>query len=262
MRTSPKKTYTFRLRAEVEKFWHEVRDVPARSGRQKRSEERYALGLFLRARSDNALINFPVEVVELTGNREPDFSVAEAGHAPVSLEVTRATTWELQRQMDKAERKAEERLGASARRGTRFELVEIPLLLNGSAGNDYHPQWLGLIEGSIEKKLAKLDSYCRATGLTRHDLLIYDDTPILGVDRSKVLPALARWVHDKRKRNPLLGIVSLIMSLDVVYDIDRQCRTLRFLDLGAPDHFSGFGDRVEYAAQKAVRDELNRSRSR
>ncbi|MHB8384065.1 MAG: hypothetical protein ACYDC3_17190 [Candidatus Binataceae bacterium] len=203
-----------------------------------------------------------MELVELTGNRQPNFSVAEAGHAPVSVEVTRATTWGLQRQMDEAEREAEERLGASAHRGTRSELVEMPLPLNGSAGDDHRQRWLDLIEGSIEKKLAKLDSYCRATGLTRHDLLIYDDTPMLGVDRSKVLPDLARWVHDRRKRNPLLGIVSLIMSLDVVYDIDGQCRALPFLELEAPDHFLDFGERIEYAAQRAVRDELEKNGSR
>lgn len=163
--------------------------------------------------------------------------------------------------MDEAEREAEERLGAGAHRGARSELVEIPLLLNGSAGNDYYQLWLRLIQGSIEKKLGKLDS-CGATGLTRHDLLIYDDTPILAVDRSKVLPAVARWVHDKRKRNPLLGIVSLIMSLDVVYDIDGQCRTLPFLELEAPDHFLDLGERIEYAAQRAVRDELEKNGSR
>ncbi len=164
--------------------------------------------------------------------------------------------------MDEAEREAEERLGASLHLGMGSELVEIPLLLNPSAGNDYYQLWLCLIQGSIEKKLDKLDSYCGSTGLTRHDLLIYDDTPILGVDRSKVLPAVARWIHDKRKRNPSLGFVSLIMSLDVVYDIDGQCRTLPFLEMETPDHFLDFGERIEYAAQRAVRDDLKKNGSR
>ncbi|MGB6552892.1 MAG: hypothetical protein WBE78_05325, partial [Candidatus Binataceae bacterium] len=136
------------------------------------------------------------------------------------------------------------------------------LLLSGSAANDHQRQWLGLIEESIKRKLGKLDSYSRTTGLTRHDLLIYDDTPILGIARSMVLPLLARWIHDNRKRAAPLGRVSLIMSLDVVYDIDGQCRTLPFLELQAPDHFPDLGNRIEYAAQRAVRDELEKNGSR
>jgi hypothetical protein len=245
-------THRFRSRVDVEKFWRKVCNVPARTLRAKGDEERYALALFLRALSDHSLVRFPVGVIELKGESEPDFIVSEAGKVRVALEVTRATTPELQRRMTEAEREAE-------RRG---KPILMPLPSCVSVGDAAERAWLRLMVEAITRKLGKLGAYRRATGLERHDLLLYDDTPLLGVQRKIVLPQLARWIRAEKSRHQLLGRVAIVMSLDVVFDVAGDCRVLPFIDWNAPDRSRDLGERIAYAAQQAISKELHRTSSR
>ena len=113
--------------------------------------------------------------------------------------------------------------------------------------------WITRVQDAIEQKLVKLPSYRSAS---RHDLLIYDDSPPIGVDRKVVLAETRKWICDVRRRHPLLGKVSIIMTLDVVYDVGGKCRVLPFVDWSSPESLADFGERVEYAGRKSIRDAM------
>ncbi len=242
LKHAPTVKHRFRSRAGVEKFWREVKDVGARKGHRKPAEERYALGLYLLARATYDLIDYPVIADQ---GEAPDFLIREGDGPTIGLEVTRATKPALQRAMTLSERSN----GDSA----------IDLSDGGWLPGEREKIWLSRVHAATEQKIELLPSYRRAS---RHDLLIYDDSPTLGVDRKVVLAETRKWICKKRPRSPLLGKVSIIISLDVIYDVDGECRTLPFLDLESPERFPDLGSRVEFAAQKAVRDELHRSGSR
>jgi hypothetical protein len=242
-----RKKYCFRSREDVEKFWRSVRDIPARTRRSKRAEERYALGLYLFARATYELIDFPMTVEEdMDGTRSPDFFVTEADACPVGLEVTRATTQALQRKMTRAETSA----------GSRVTPVDLD---DGLLVRESEDLWCRQIEEAVNKKLAKFNKYRPARS---YDLLVYNDASSMLWDRERTLARLRQCLRNTRTSAPLLGKVSIVISLDVIYDVDGECRTLPFVNLESPEGFPDLGNRVEYAAQKAVRDELHRSGSR
>ncbi|MGH7778647.1 MAG: hypothetical protein ACREQR_02305 [Candidatus Binataceae bacterium] len=235
--------HRFKSKADVEKFWREVRNVPARARRTKRDEERYALGLLLLARAGNDLINFPIVITE---GESPDFLITEAGSKCVGLEVTRASARGLQKRMTNAERSGD----ASA--------VAIDMD-DGLLADESEARWCEQLEKAINDKLAKFGKYRPAS---RYDLLVYGDASSLLWNRESARPTLTRWLCDVRRSAPLLGKVSIIVSLDVAYDLDGDCRYLEFINWLAPDKEAGFGERVEHAAQKAVRDELSKTAPR
>ncbi len=228
--------HRFRSRADIEKFWRKVRSVGARARRTKRDEERYCLGLYLLARATHDLIDFPVIADE---GESPEFLITEGG-APISgLEVTKATTPALQRAMTLSEQKN----GAPA----------LDLSNGGWLRDEGEKIWISLVQDAIERKLKKLPSYRKAS---RHDLLIYDDSPAIGVDREAVLAETGKWIGNSRSRCPLLGKVSIIMSLDVAFDVAGKCRLLPFIDWSAPESLPDFGERVEYAGRKSIADTM------
>jgi hypothetical protein len=238
----------FKSRKDVENFWRAVRDVPARTRRRsKRDEERYALGLYLFARATYELIDFPMTVEEdLDESRSPDFFVREGEVCSVGLEVTRATTQALQQKMTRAETSV----------GSDVTPIDLDDGLLARESEDLsHRQF----EEAVKKKLAKFNKYRPAPS---YDLLVYYDGSSLLWDRERTLDRLRQWLRNARTAAPLLGKVSVIISLDVIYDVDGECRTLPFVDLESPERFPDLGSRVEFAAQKAVRDELLRSGSR
>jgi hypothetical protein len=236
-------THRFRSRGDVENFWRAVRNVPARSRRAKRDEERYALALFLRARADHGLLRYAVLVTE---GQSPDFMIRECGGHSAGLEVTRATSPEIQKWMTEAEKRLP-------------EISSVLLSQAGWAGDSVELEWLQLFECAIRAKVAKLAKFRHAH---RHDLLVYDDTPLPSPDRNLVIPELTRYVRAQREKQPLLGRVSVIMSLDVIYDVAGVCRVLPFIDWNAPDRSHDLGERVEYAAQHAIMKELRGTSSR
>lgn len=232
------KRYRIKSRDDLEEFWHGVRNVPARSRRSKRDEERYALALFLRARAEVALLDFPLFVAE---GESPDFVITEPDSRCVGLEVTRATSRKIQKWMTEAEKRLP-------------ETSSILLSPHGWAGDSAEREWLRFFEGAIEEKLRKLPKFRRAE---RYDLLIYDDTPLPSPDRKSVIQKLAKFVRARRAENPRLGEVSLIISLDVIYDVGGAGRTLSFINASAPESESDFGERIEHAARVAIRRGLD-----
>lgn len=243
MRVESSKKYRFKSRADVEKFWAAVRNVPARTRRTKRDEERYALGLFLLARAGNDLINFPIEITE---GESPDFMITEAGSRRIGLEVTRATAQELQKRMTNAERNGD--AGAAA--------IDLD---DGLLAGESEALWCEQVQEAIKSKLAKFSKYRPAA---RYDLLVFSDASSMFWNRESATAGLRQWLLGVRRSAPLLGEVSIIVSLDVVYDLDGDCRYLKFINWSAPDAAADFGERVEHAAQKAVRNELNKTAPR
>ena len=236
MPVATKKKYRFGSREDVEKFWRKVKDLGERKGRRNPVEERYALGLYLLARATYDLIDFPV--IADQGDR-PDFLIREGDGPTIGLEVTRATTPALQRAMTESEHK----------NGTSV----IDLSNGGWLRGGREKLWITMVQEAIERKLEKLPSY---RGASRHDLLIYDDSPAIGVDRKVVLAEAKKWICRVRPRVPLLGKVSIIMTLDVAYDVGGKCRVLPFIDWSAPESLRDFGERVEYAGRKSIRDAM------
>ncbi|HVA79563.1 MAG TPA: hypothetical protein VNF29_01415 [Candidatus Binataceae bacterium] len=241
-----KKKYRFSSRGDVEKFWRAVRNVPARTRRSKRQEERYYLGLFLVALAGGESMPFSFAIEEINEYKSPDFMFHAEGER-FGIEVTRATSPEFQRTKTALEKRHPEGYGL---------LLSIAGWANNGAAEQ---EWLRYVTDAILKKLPKLRNYQPAA---RHDLLIWEDAPLPAVNRAVVIPALAQWIRAQRPENPLLGKVSVVISLDVIYDVDGESRTLPFIDLESPVRFPDLGSRIEFAAQKAVRDELHRNGSR
>lgn len=221
-------------------FWREVRNVGARTRRIKRDEERYCLGLYVLARATHDLIDFPVIADEGQG---PDFIMTEGDSPPAGLEVTKATTPALQRAMTLSERT----------NGTRG----VELSNGGWLRGEREKIWISQVQEAIERKLDLLRSYRKAL---RHDLLIYDDSAPIGVDREVVLAEAGKWIRGIRPRSPLLGKVSIIMSLDVAFDVAGKCRLLPFIDWSSPESLPDFGERVEYAGRKSITDAMEEGR--
>jgi hypothetical protein len=238
--------HRFKSREDVEKFWRAVCHVPPRTRRSKRQEELYYLGLFLVALAGGESMPFSFAIEEINEYKSPDFMFDAEGRR-FGIEVTRATSPEFQQKKTATEK--------SHPNGYAFLLSDRGWTNDGAA----EQQWLRYFQEAILKKLPKLRNYLPAA---RHDLIIWEDAPLPDVNRTVVIPALAQWIRARRPENPLLGKVSVIISLDVIYDVDGESRTLPFVDLESPERFSDLGSRVEFAAQKAVRDELHRSGSR
>jgi len=245
-------SWTFRRRSEVERFWSEVRDVPRRSnGRKHSHEERYCLGLYLLALATHEMLTYPLRVEQ---SESPDFMLTWSSGEATGLEVTRATTVWLQRKMTAAENEFAGREAEAARSGGEAEPVGFLCSQAGWAFDQAELEWCWLVGESIEKKLDKLPRFKRAS---RHDLLIYDDTPVPAHPK-EALAAMKAWVRALGDRRGFaFGKISAIKSLDVAFDLGGDFRLLPFVDWTGPEHsdpqkFGEFTERVEYAGQVAA----------
>ncbi len=126
------------------------------------------------------------------------------------LEVTRMTTQWLQEAMTHDEREYLRRTVAAATCGQQPEPV-CRSLDDGLVGGEPEARWCELFREAVQRKLDKMPNFRPAS---RYDLLISDDSPIGGVDRSTVIAPLRSWLRglDTLK----LGTVSVIISLDVL----------------------------------------------
>jgi hypothetical protein len=232
---------------DVKEFWKKFQRVPARRRRTKRDEERYCLALYLLALATYRKLKYPLRIEE---SESPDFMIAWSSGKTTGLEVTKATDMWMQREMTKMEVEYERRESAAKAPGEEPEPVSLMLSNHGWAGNQAEVEWLSLIRDAVERKLPKLAKF-RAT--SRQDLIVYDDTPLPAINRSKVLPALSSWLSETRRTNPGLGRVSIIVSLDVLMDSGDALVMLPFVDWSNPSATSDFGERAEFAGEKAVR---------
>ena len=237
---------------DVQTLWLKVREVPRRTeGRRHYHEEQYSLGVFLLALSRHGLLDYPLVV---NRRESPDFVVTDRSGEAVGLEVTRATEPWLQRKITSADREYSRRQLAAENSGIDPEPVVIALSEMGWAGDEAEIKWCALMRRSIEGKVAKLSQFAPAG---RHDLLISDDTPLPAVDRRKVLASLDPWARDLRSKTPALRRISIVISLDVLYDVGGESRILPYVHWSAPEldntsDAENFSERVELAGKVVV----------
>jgi hypothetical protein len=216
--------------SDVDALWRKVREVPRRTESRRHShEEQYCLGIFLLALGRHGLLEYPFTVKQ---GESPDFVIFEKSGEVTGLEVTRATEPWLQREMTRADRELQRRELMAEASGIDADPVLIALSEFGWVGDEAEKQWCGLMRCAIERKIAKLPAFITAH---RHDLLVYDDTPLPAVDRRKVLAALNLWARDLKSKTRLLGRISIIISLDVLFDVGGESRILPYVKWSAPD---------------------------
>jgi hypothetical protein len=249
------KAWEIRSAKDVQALWLKVREVPGRTeGRNDRSEERYCLGVYLLALAQNGRLAYPFKVEQAIGSKSPDFMFTSESGEITGLEVTRATEQWFQREMTSAEREYRRREVAAAAAAKEPDPVVTPLSMLGWAGDEAEKQWCVLVRRAIEAKLAKFSGFRPAS---RHDLLIYDDTPLPAVDRRKVLLTLVPWASKLKGQMPTLGKISVIISLDVLFDVGGESHIFPYVQWSAPelddtDQTQTFSERVELAGQVAV----------
>jgi hypothetical protein len=228
--------WEFRSRDEVARFWAHVRNVPRRTnGRTAKQYERYYLGLYLLGLADHELLSYPIEVLE---GESPDFTLTWKSGETTGLEVTRATDQELQRWLTRAGNADTERTAS----------------FSGYAGEQLEHGWCGFVREAIEKKVAKLRKYRDAA---RHDLLVVDDTRAGAGDRRKVLALLDPWSRELKRKESKLGKISVVASLDVLYDIGGESRIFPYVHWSAPElddvvSNESFSERAELAGRVTV----------
>jgi hypothetical protein len=231
--------WEFRSRDDVRRFWLRVREVPRRTdGRTTKQYERYYLGLYLLALADHESLSYPIEVVE---GESPDFVLKWKGGEAAGLEVTRATDQQLQRWLNRSEKE----------HPNGRPLISSPM---GYAGDQLEEEWCGFVREAIDKKVAKLSGYRPAA---RHDLLISDDTRAGAGDRRKVVAQLDPWVRDLKRKESKLGKVSVVASLDVLYDLGGESRIFPYVQWSAGEledgaFEEGFSRRAALAGRVTV----------
>jgi hypothetical protein len=183
----------------------------------------------------------------------PDFILTENTGEVVGLEVTRATEQWLQREMTSADREYRQREIAAEVSGRDAEPLIVALTEFGWVGDEAEDQWCVLVRRAIERKIEKLPEFRRAA---RQDLLIYDDTPIPAVDRRKVMATFDPWARDLKSNTPTLGRISIVISLDVLFDVGGRSQILPYVHWSAPELDDGpmqsFSERVELAGKVEV----------
>lgn len=236
-------SWEFRSLEDIRRFWFQVRDVPRRiEGRSHKQYERYYLGLYLLALADQGLLSYPFKGRE---GESPDFTLVWRSGETTGLEVTRATDEEIQAEFTRAEKEHPEG----------WAMMASP---PGYAGDRLEAQWCVLAWRAIEKKLAMLPGYESAS---RCDLLVSDDTRMGAGDRRKVLAALSPLVRAARRTEPKLGKMSVVASLDVLYDIGGDSRIFPYIEWSPPmpdETAEGgtFSERIEHAGRIAAEEAI------
>jgi hypothetical protein len=236
---------------DVQKLWLKVREVTRRAeGHRHHHEEQYSLGVYLLALGRHELLEYPFTVKQ---GESPDFIVTDKSGEVTGLQVTRATEPWLQREMTKADREYRRRELAAESSGSEPEPVVIELSQSGWIGDEAENQWCILVRRAIERKISKLPVFAP---VVRHDLLVCDDTPLPAVDRRKVLAALTPWARDLKSRTPTLGRISIVVSLDVLFDVSGSSRILPYVHWSEPDlddtPSQSFSERAELAGKVEV----------
>ena len=240
-----------RSNKDVQALWRKVREVPRRSeGRSHYHQERYCLGLYLLALDRHGLLDYPLTVRK---GESPDFVLIGRSREITGLEVTRATEPWIQREMTRADRESQRRELAARNSGRDAEPVIIGLSELGWVGDEAENQWCLLMRRAIERKITKLHKFATAA---RHDLLVYDDTPLAALDRRKALIALDPWARKLKSDTPTLGRISIVISLDVLFDVGGRSQILPYVHWSAPELDEGprqsFSERVELAGKVEV----------
>ena len=238
--------WNFRSADDVKQFWKKFQRVPARRRRSKGDEERYCVGLYFLAQATHGKLEYPIGVEQ---GESPDFMITWRSGKRTGLEVTKATNMWVQREMTRADDEYVKRERAARLSGVEPKGVIIGLSDLGWVGDQAEEEWLSFVEQAVQRKLSKLPNFRAAS---QHDLLVYDDTPLPAINRQKVIPRLGVWLSETRRSNPALGRVSIIVSLDLLFDSGKTLELLPFLNWSDPDATPDFGERIEFVGEKAV----------
>lgn len=243
--SSAEGSWEFRSLDDIQRFSGQVRSVPGRTqGRKHHHEEQYSLGLYLLALGEHALLTFPLRIEQ---GESPDFMRTWPSGETTGLEVTRATTEDFQRTMTGTEkeflrREAEAKaagvdiLPLPADQGVllvpRAEAEPVCIMqgpLEGWAGEKPERKWCDQVLKAVRQKFEKLPKFRPAS---YHDLLINNDADVPlfgGSERKRALDTVAKALNDFNARiKRTFRVVSIILSLDVEYDIGGNRRLLPY----------------------------------
>lgn len=128
-------------------------------------------------------------------------------------------------------------------------------------------EWSAYIRAAIERKLTLLQQYRPAS---RYDLLIQDNCQISpGPDRRRALEAVAELTLEYRRPNSKfsklkLGKVSVVVSLDVLYDAGGENRVLPILSwsdprMDDPGEEEIFASRAEHGGRVEARRQIRKA---
>jgi hypothetical protein len=274
MKSASQSHWEFRSAEDVSRFWDKHRHVPGRAGgREHHHEERYCLGLYLFALARHELLSYPLSAEQFEVHVSPDFMLHWASGELTGLEVTRAAEDAQQEAKTVADREYRRREIEAAASGTQPEPVIIQgsrtaqekFIASGGRSNAwlYAPGWMdgqreagwcSLMQKAIKKKIAKLPNFKPAA---HQDVIVYDDTPFIGADQGTIVTAMREWVQNLPKGKPAFTKISIIKSLDVIYDLGGECRLFPYVEWselkrGDRESLMALAKRVEQAGEVAV----------
>jgi hypothetical protein len=236
--------WEFRSPKDIQRFWEKAQHVPRRTqGRAKKQMERYYAALYLLLLAENGLLSYPFELREEespTGEL-PDFMMMWPSGEAMGLEVTRAAENVVQAAMTHVEKQHPD--GAL--------LVPNPA---GYAADKLERAFCDLVRRIVEKKIQdKFSKY----KVSQCYLLVHDESSIGAGDRRKTVEILKPWARDLKQREPKLGKLSIVASLDVLYDVGGESRVFHYINWSAPDETDSMGgetfsERIERAGQIAA----------
>ncbi len=238
------KVRELRAAEDVEAFWKSVRSVPRwTGGRTHKQMERYYVALYLMRFAENGLLAYPLRLKEeeSQAGQLPDFMITWPSGESTGLEVTRAAETKVQAAITHLEKQCPD--GA----------ILMPNL-RGYGGDELEGAFCALVRGIVEKKVQeKLPKY----NVSQCDLLVHDETSMGAGDRRKTLQILEPWARELKQREPKLGKLSIVASLDVLYDVGGESRVFGYVNWTAPDEAESlagetFSERVEYAGEVAA----------
>jgi hypothetical protein len=239
--------WTIRSLDDIGALRREFAFVQRRQTRKRqRNLEMHYLTLYLFALGEHGLLDYPFE---LTHSDSPDFFLTGPGWDNVGVEHTKAISAGDQRFL--SEREKDYPNGVA--------IYASPL---GYTPEQELREWRGFIGEAIEKKLARLPNYQPAS---RYDLLIEDNCPISpGPDRRRALEALAELAQEYRRSNPKLGKVSVVVSLDVLYDAGGENRVIPIISwsdprMDDPGEAEVFASRAEHGGRAKARRQIRKS---
>ena len=222
-------SWEFRSLSDIERLWTEVRTVPMRAECRKHyHEEQYAAALYLLLLGRYRVLSYPFRLDE---GESPDFMLGWPSGETSGLEVTRATTGLFQQVMTELDQEFIRREKEATVKGTGPEPVAV-VDWNLPPEDERVRRWYEQVLEAVRRKLIeKLPKFRRAA---HHDLLICNDADVPlfpGRERERVLNTVASALKGLDAQfAQSFRTVSLIMSLDVEYDIGGNRRLLVYAD--------------------------------
>lgn len=240
--------WTIRSLDDVGALRREFAFVQRRRTRQRqRNLEIHYLTLYLFALGEHGLLRYPFEIIH---DDSPDFLLTEDGGDKVGIEHTKAISADHQKTL--SERRKDYPNGVA--------ILASPL---GYTPDQELLEWSEFIRAAIKNKLTRLPKYKPAL---RYDLLIEDNCPVSpGPDRRRALEVVAELAREYRRSNPKLklGKVSVIVSLDVLYDAGGENRVLPIISWSDPrtddpGEAEVFASRTEHGGRVEVRRQIRK----